>query len=626
MRLSEHRYSTVRSVQGPLIFVERVIDARMGEVVSIEFPDGRRGEGEVLKIDRGVVLIQIVGESRGLDVERSGVVFTDAVKKAPLGLDVIGRVFDGSFTPLDGQPMFVPERWTSIAGPPLNPVARAGPADPIETGVSAIDGLNTLVRGQKLPLFSAAGLPAKQIAAVILEHAGGAGGSFAVVFVALGLTYHEYAFYREALTRTGSDVVAFINLAKDPVVERLLAPRFGLTVAEYLAFEHGRDVLVLITDMTNYCDALREVSTAREELPGRRGYPGYMFSDLASLYERAARIKDLPGSVTLLPVVTMPDDDITHPIPDLTGYITEGQIVLSRELHQRGIFPPVDVLPSLVQGEAAAAQIASLLRRAGASGRYDAVLLTRGGGSLEDLWAFNDEMLARTIAASKIPIVSAVGHEVDVTIADFAADLRAPTPSAAAELVVREKQAVAESVSDLGRRLAAAMARRLVRDRQRADALGRRRVLTDARRPLRDLERRVDDATARLRRAITTAVRHAAHRVELAARGLRAQSPVARTLGDRRRLTELSARLDRGVTRQLDGARHRLGTSAGRLDSLSPLAVLARGYSLTRRPSGEIVRSVRQVVVGDDVDVLLSEGTLACRVNATKERDERPEI
>ena len=350
MRLSEHRYSTIQSLQGPLIFVERVIDARMGEVVAIEFPDGRRAEGEVLKIDRGVVLIQVVGESRGLDIERSAIVFTDAVKKAPLAPEVIGRVFDGSFRPLDGEPMFVPETWASIAGAPLNPVARAGPADPIETGLSIVDGLNTLVRGQKLPIFSSAGLPSKEIAAGILEHArgtGAAGGSFVVVFVALGLTFHEYAFYRDALTRAGSEYVAFINLAKDPVVERLLAPRFGLTVAEYLAFEHGRDVLVLITDMTNYCDALREVSTAREELPGRRGYPGYMFSDLASLYERAARIHGVSGSVTMLPVVTMPDDDITHPIPDLTGYITEGQIVLSRELHQRGIFPPIDVLPSL---------------------------------------------------------------------------------------------------------------------------------------------------------------------------------------------------------------------------------------------------------------------------------------
>lgn len=350
MRLSEHRYSTIQSLQGPLIFLDDVIEARMGEVVAIEFPDGRRAEGEVLKIDRGVVLVQIVGDSRGLDVERSAIVFSDAVKRAPLSLDVLGRVFDGSFHPIDDVPMFVPEKWVSIAGAPLNPVARAGPADPIETGFSSIDGLNTLVRGQKLPVFSSAGLPSKEIAAAMLEHARGTGsssGGFLVVFVALGLTYHEYAFYRDALTRSGIDTVAFINLAKDPVVERLLAPRLGLTVAEYLAFEHGRDVLVLITDMTNYCDALREVSTAREELPGRRGYPGYMFSDLASIYERAARIKGLPGSVTLLPVVTMPDDDITHPIPDLTGYITEGQIVLSRELHQRGIFPPIDVLPSL---------------------------------------------------------------------------------------------------------------------------------------------------------------------------------------------------------------------------------------------------------------------------------------
>jgi V/A-type H+-transporting ATPase subunit B len=231
-----------------------------------------------------------------------------------------------------------------IDGFPLNPVARARPQDFIETGFSTIDGLNTLVKGQKLPIFSCAGLPSREIAAGILQHAY---GNSIVVFVALGLTHHEYSFYRQTLERMRGDFVAFINLAKDPVVERLLAPRFGLTVAEYLAFERGRDVLVVITDMTNYCDALREVSTAREELPGRRGYPGYMYSDLASLYERAGRIKQTPGSVTLLPVVTMPEDDITHPIPDLTGYITEGQIVLSRELHQRGVFPPVDVLPSL---------------------------------------------------------------------------------------------------------------------------------------------------------------------------------------------------------------------------------------------------------------------------------------
>lgn len=346
VRSSRHILSTITRVQGPLIFVDRVIEARLGEVVTIRFPDQHAAEGEVLRIEGDTVLLQIFGESRGLDVETSSIVFTDAVKKAPLSLDLLNRSFGGSFQPVDGLPMFVPEKWAPISGFPLNPVARARPEELIETGFSTIDGLNTLVRGQKLPIFSLAGLPSRDLAAGIVEHAR-AGESFVVVFVAVGLTHHEYAFYRQTLETVRGDFVAFINLAEDPVVERLLAPRFGLTVAEYLAFEHGRNVLVVVTDMTNYCDALREVSTAREELPGRRGYPGYMYSDLASLYERAARIKDLPGSITLIPIVTMPEDDITHPIPDLTGYITEGQIVLSRELHQRGIFPPVDVLPSL---------------------------------------------------------------------------------------------------------------------------------------------------------------------------------------------------------------------------------------------------------------------------------------
>ena len=352
MRLSQHSYATLRSVQGPLLFVDAVVESRMGEVVTIVFPDGREAEGEVLRIERDTVLVQVIGDSRGLDLDHSRVVFTDVVKRAPLSLAALNRTFGGSFQPLDDLPMFLPEKWVPVAGFPLNPVARERPQELIETGLSCIDGLNTLVKGQKLPIFSCAGLPSREIAARILEHARTSGGDGAgvrstVVFVALGLTYHEYAFYRRTLEQVRGDYVAFINLAKDPVVERLLAPRFGLTVAEYLAFEHGRDVLVLVTDMTNYCDALREVSTAREELPGRRGYPGYLYSDLASLYERAGRIKDCPGSVTMLPVVTMPEDDITHPIPDLTGYITEGQIVLSRELHQRGIFPPVDVLPSL---------------------------------------------------------------------------------------------------------------------------------------------------------------------------------------------------------------------------------------------------------------------------------------
>jgi len=352
MRLARHSYATIFRLQGPLVFLDRVAAARMGEVVRISFPDGREADGEVLKIDGETVLIEVVGESRGLDVAHSRVLFTDAVKRAPLSPAALGRVFNGSFAALDDRPMFVPEEWAPVAGFPINPVARERPQDIIATGLSTIDGLNTLVEGQKLPIFSCAGLPSREIAASILAYARAgaqeeASSSSIVVFVALGLSQHDYAYYRGILEGTRGDFVAFINLAKDPVVERLLAPRFGLTVAEYFAFAHGRDVLVVISDMTNYCDALREVSTAREELPGRRGYPGYMYSDLASLYERAGRIKGVTGSVTMLPILTMPEDDITHPIPDLTGYITEGQIVLSRELHQRAIFPPVDVLPSL---------------------------------------------------------------------------------------------------------------------------------------------------------------------------------------------------------------------------------------------------------------------------------------
>ena len=347
MRLAEHIYRTVSSIRGPLLFAERVFAARIGEVVRIIYPGGQTEEGEILKIDGESVLIQVFGETRGLDLAAT-LIFTDAVKKAPLSVDVLGRVFNGSFLPIDGSPMFIPEEWAPITGAPINPTARARPEEFIETGFSAIDGLNTLVKGQKLPVFSSAGLPAKEMAAAIVRNSRLAGGgAFVVVFVALGLPHHEYAFYMDVLAGMRSDFVAFINRAGEPVMERLLAPRFSLAVAEYLAFARQMDVLVVITDMTNYCDALREVSTAREELPGRRGYPGYMYSDLASLYERAGRVKGMPGSVTLLPVLTMPEDDITHPIPDLTGYITEGQIVLSRELHQKGVFPPVDVLPSL---------------------------------------------------------------------------------------------------------------------------------------------------------------------------------------------------------------------------------------------------------------------------------------
>ena len=286
----------------------------------------------------------------------------------------------------------------------------------------------------------------------------------------------------------------------------------------------------------------------------------------------------------------------------------------------------VVIAPAKVQGEGAAAEVAQAVRELNALGGVDVIIVGRGGGSLEDLWAFNDEMLARTIAASKIPVISAVGHEVDFTIADFVADVRAATPSQAAELVVREKRAVAESVGDLHRRLVRAMGRRLEAERDRLDAVRERRVLTDPHRPLRDLSRRLDDAAARLLRAIRTSLRHAGHRVELATRDLRARNPVMRLRHDRRRLDELTGRLDRALARGLDRRRHRLVGVTGRLDSLSPLAVLARGYSLTLTPSGQIVRSVGQVAVGDEVAVMLHEGRLTARVTGRKEHDERPQV
>ena len=359
MRLSEHIYRTISTVAGPLLFVQKVTSARIGEVVQVITPDSKHLEGEVLEIQGDTVLVEVYGETQGLDIERTTVAFTDSIKHVPLSPDLINRVFNGSFEPMDGLPLFIPEKWVPITGAPINPTARARPEEFIETGFSTLDGLNTLVKGQKLPIFSCAGLPSKELVGGILKNARvvtntsspapatGSTGGFLVVFAALGLSFRDYSFYMNVIEEMKTGFVAFVNMADDPVMERLLAPRFALTVAEYLAFDRAMDVLVVITDMTNYCDALREVSTAREELPGRRGYPGYMYSDLASLYERAGRIRNMAGSVTMLPVVTMPEDDITHPIPDLTGYITEGQIVLSRDLHQKGMFPPVDVLPSL---------------------------------------------------------------------------------------------------------------------------------------------------------------------------------------------------------------------------------------------------------------------------------------
>jgi V/A-type H+-transporting ATPase subunit B len=349
MRLAEHKYRTTSRIAGQLLHVENVHAAMIGEVVRVIGPDDYELEGEILEVTKGNVLIQLFGETRGLNLENAEIIFTDTIRQVPLSKDIIGRRFNGSFKPIDDLPMFQASEWRPARGYPINPVCRLRPEEFIETGVSAIDGLNTLVKGQKLPIFSCAGLPAKELVAQILQNAKlrESSKSFAVIFVALGLTFQEYSFYLEALQDIESEFVAIINMADDPVMERLMAPRFALTVAEYLAFDHDMDILVLVTDMTNYCDALREISNARKELPGRRGYPGYMYSDLASLYERAGRIEDSKGSITMIPVVTMPEDDITHPIPDLTGYITEGQIVLSRELHQQGVFPPIDVLPSL---------------------------------------------------------------------------------------------------------------------------------------------------------------------------------------------------------------------------------------------------------------------------------------
>lgn len=349
MKLYEHSQKTVFSIRGPLLFLNKVVTVRMGEIVKIVFGDGRTVEGEVLKIDNDTVLVQIYGDSSGIDMKNTTIIFTDAIKKVSLSESIIGRIFNGAGNPIDGLPQLIPEKIMPLSGYPLNPVARAVPKDFIETGFSAIDGLNTLVKGQKLPIFSSSGLPAKEIVSFILKNAGISMGSekFVVVFVAMGLTFNDYIYFRKTFDELTLNFVAFVNTANEPVMERLISPRFGLTVSEYLAFEKGMDVLVVMSDMTNYCDALREISTAREELPGRRGYPGYMYSDLASLYERAGRIKGMDGSITIIPVLTMPEDDITHPIPDLTGYITEGQLVLSRDLHFKAIFPPIDVLPSL---------------------------------------------------------------------------------------------------------------------------------------------------------------------------------------------------------------------------------------------------------------------------------------
>ncbi|MHC1579449.1 MAG: ATP synthase subunit B [Candidatus Alkanophagales archaeon] len=349
--VSAREYTTISEVSGPLVVVEGVEGAAYGEVVKIFTPDGEEKTGQVLETRRGLAIVQVFEGTSGIDTSGTRVRFTGDIMRVPVSQDMLGRVFDGLGRPIDGGPEIIPEDRLPITGAAINPTARAYPREFIQTGISTIDGMNTLVRGQKLPIFSGAGMPHNDLAAQIARQAKvlGTEEPFSVVFAAMGITYEEASFFMRDFERTGAieRIVAFINLADDPAIERIITPRMALTTAEFLAFEYDMHVLVILTDMTNYCEALREISAAREEVPGRRGYPGYMYTDLATNYERAGRIRGKKGSITQIPILSMPDDDITHPIPDLTGYITEGQFVLSRDLHRRGIYPPVDVLPSL---------------------------------------------------------------------------------------------------------------------------------------------------------------------------------------------------------------------------------------------------------------------------------------
>lgn len=344
-------YRTIEEVAGPIMLVRGVQGVTYDEMGEIELVNGERRRCKVLEIDGGNAMVQLYEASTGINLDSSKVRFLGRTMELGVSEDMLSRMFDGMGKPIDGGPDILPEKRMDINGLPMNPAARSYPEEFIQTGVSAIDGLNTLVRGQKLPIFSASGLPHANLAAQIARQAKvrGTDESFAVVFAAMGITFEEANFFMESFRETGAidRSVMFINLANDPAVERIATPRMALTAAEYLAFEKNMHVLVILTDITNYADALREVSAARKEVPGRRGYPGYMYTDLASLYERAGRQKGKNGSITMIPILSMPEDDKTHPIPDLTGYITEGQIILSRELYRKGVTPPIDVLPSL---------------------------------------------------------------------------------------------------------------------------------------------------------------------------------------------------------------------------------------------------------------------------------------
>lgn len=344
-------YKTIREVVGPLMLVDHVENVKYDELVRIRQENGEERIGKVLEINEDKALVQLFNSSQGLKISTAKARFLGHGIELKLAPNILGRVFDGMGRPIDGGEEIIPEKLADINGTPLNPVARNYPSEFIQTGISAIDGLNTLVRGQKLPIFSGSGLPHAKLAAQIARQAKvkGKDDDFAVVFAAIGITFEEANFFIEDFKKSGSieRSVLFINLANDPAIERIATPKMAITCAEYLAYELGMHVLVILTDITNYAEALREVSAARKEVPGRRGYPGYMYTDLASLYERAGRIVGKNGSITQIPILTMPEDDKTHPIPDLTGYITEGQIILSRDLYHRGVFPPIDVLPSL---------------------------------------------------------------------------------------------------------------------------------------------------------------------------------------------------------------------------------------------------------------------------------------
>ncbi len=344
-------YRTISEVSGPLMLVKGVDGVAYNELGEIELKNGERRRCKVLEVNGNDVLVQLFESSLGINLTESKVRFLGKQMELAVSEDMLGRVFDGLGRPADGGPSILPDKRLDINGTPMNPVARAYPQEFIQTGISAIDGLNTLVRGQKLPIFSASGLPHAMLAAQIARQAKvrGTDEDFAVVFAAMGITFEESDFFVQSFKETGAidRTVMFSNLANDPPIERIATPKMALTAAEYLAFEKGMHVLVILTDITNYADALREISAARKEVPGRRGYPGYMYTDLASIYERAGRQIGKKGSITLIPILTMPEDDKTHPIPDLTGYITEGQIILSRELHRKGVTPPIDVLPSL---------------------------------------------------------------------------------------------------------------------------------------------------------------------------------------------------------------------------------------------------------------------------------------